>query len=108
MSLVQREMEQLFTVFEGSAAEDVYHARQLWSSLSLLPPLESCLVSTDIRQRLPMSRPRRDRMSAVEPQSDAFMRQQRRQEERRRYETMDWQRRHVLPQLAKQWKQLGE
>ncbi|XP_072449613.1 cilia- and flagella-associated protein HOATZ isoform X1 [Chiloscyllium punctatum] len=41
-----------FTVFTGSAAEDVAYAKVFWSSLSLQPPLESRLVSGDIKQRL--------------------------------------------------------
>ncbi|XP_031665420.1 cilia- and flagella-associated protein HOATZ isoform X2 [Oncorhynchus kisutch] len=60
----RREAEQLeteldkyfFTVFDGSSPEDVSHAKQLWTSLSLLPPLESRLVNADIRQRLPIAR----------------------------------------------------
>uniref|UniRef100_A0A673ZZR9 Cilia- and flagella-associated protein HOATZ n=1 Tax=Salmo trutta TaxID=8032 RepID=A0A673ZZR9_SALTR len=59
----RREAEQLeteldkyfFTVFDGSSPEDVSHAKQLWTSLSLLPPLESRLVNADIRQRLPIA-----------------------------------------------------
>ncbi|XP_060702968.1 cilia- and flagella-associated protein HOATZ [Hemiscyllium ocellatum] len=41
-----------YTVFTGSAAEDVAYAKVFWSSLSLQPPLESRLVSGDIKQRL--------------------------------------------------------
>ncbi|XP_078055285.1 cilia- and flagella-associated protein HOATZ [Mustelus asterias] len=41
-----------YTVFTGSAADDVAYAKVFWSSLSLQPPLESRLVSGDIKQRL--------------------------------------------------------
>ncbi|CAG02249.1 unnamed protein product [Tetraodon nigroviridis] len=68
-----------FLVFDGSSPAEVSHARRLWSSMFLLPPLESRLVSADIRQRLPVSRPRPPgpRPSAPEPR--------RRREERQRY-----------------------
>ncbi|KAF0033213.1 hypothetical protein F2P81_015503 [Scophthalmus maximus] len=49
----QRRVDRLVTVFDGSAPEDVSHARRLWSSVSLLPPLEARLVAADVRQRLP-------------------------------------------------------
>ncbi|XP_069750738.1 cilia- and flagella-associated protein HOATZ isoform X3 [Narcine bancroftii] len=41
-----------YTVFAGSSQEDVASAKVFWSSLSLQPPLESRLVSGDIKQRL--------------------------------------------------------
>ncbi|XP_067826836.1 cilia- and flagella-associated protein HOATZ [Heptranchias perlo] len=41
-----------YTVFAGSSQEDVAYAKVFWSSLSLQPPLESRLVSGDIKQRL--------------------------------------------------------
>ncbi|XP_048418406.1 cilia- and flagella-associated protein HOATZ isoform X2 [Stegostoma tigrinum] len=45
-----------YTVFTGSSAEDVAYAKVFWSSLSLQPPLESRLVSGDIKQRLKVAR----------------------------------------------------
>ncbi|XP_070704822.1 cilia- and flagella-associated protein HOATZ [Pempheris klunzingeri] len=103
----EQEFDQVYTVFDGSSPEDVSHARQLWSSLSLLPPLESRLVSADIRQRLPVSRPQRRSSTAAPPgpstyfaPSVAALRQ--RQEERRRYVAMADQRREILALLRRQ------
>lgn len=105
------EADDFFTVFDGSSPEDVSHARQLWSSLSLLPPLESRLVSADIRQRLPVSRPQRGSTAAApaprhftpEPPSVPALRQ--RQEERQRYVAMADQRREILALLRRQREQ---
>ncbi|XP_035510362.1 UPF0722 protein C11orf88 homolog [Morone saxatilis] len=104
----QEHFEQFFTVFDGSSPEDVSHARQLWSSLSLLPPLESRLVSADIRQRLPVSRPQRSSTAgpkqwAPEPPRGPAVRQ--RQEERQRYADMADQRRETLALLGRQREQ---
>lgn len=101
----QEEFEQFFTVFDGSSPEDVSHARQLWSSLSLLPPLESRLVSADIRQRLPVSRPQRSsaKPAAAEPPGVPALQQ--RQEERQRYVAMGDQRREILALLRRQREQ---
>uniref|UniRef100_A0A672YJS0 Cilia- and flagella-associated protein HOATZ n=2 Tax=Sphaeramia orbicularis TaxID=375764 RepID=A0A672YJS0_9TELE len=93
-----------FTVFAGSSPEDVSHARQLWSSLALLPPQESRLVSADIRQRLPVSRPQRSGTagpgpSAPEPPSLPVLRQM--EEERRRYRAMAEQRKEILALLKR-------
>lgn len=103
-----QEFERLYTVFDGSSPEDVSHARRLWSSLSLLPPLESRLVSADIRQRLPVSRPQRSGASAAkagaaEALGEPCLRQ--RQEERRRYAAMAEQRREILALLRRQREQ---
>ncbi|XP_067910493.1 cilia- and flagella-associated protein HOATZ isoform X2 [Heterodontus francisci] len=46
-----------YTVFTGSSPEDVAYAKVFWSSLSLQPPLESRLVSGDIKQRLKVAQP---------------------------------------------------
>ena len=106
----QDDSEQFFTVFEGSSPDDVSHARRLWSSLSLLPPVESRLVSADIGQRLPVSRPPRvgpeaagARRSAPEPPSVPAPR--RREKERRRYAAMADQRREILALLRRQREQ---
>ena len=105
----QEDFDRYFTVFDGSSPEDVSHARQLWSSLSLLPPLESRLVSADIRQRLPVSRPQRSsstgpkQPSAPEPPTVPDLRQRR--EEWQRYEAMAEQRRDILALLRRQREQ---
>ncbi|XP_020781625.1 cilia- and flagella-associated protein HOATZ [Boleophthalmus pectinirostris] len=109
----QAEVEKYLTVFEGSSPEDVSHARQLWSSLSLLPPQESRLVSADIRQRLPVSRPQQRRSTAIagpsvsvpEPASLVTAREKQRREERRKYEAMAENRRQILELLKKQREQ---
>lgn len=98
----------LLTVFEGSSPEDVSHARQLWSSLSLLPPQESRLVSGNISQRLPMSRSQRASAAAPshlspEPPSVSALRQ--RQQERQRYVLMADRRREILELLRRQREQ---
>ncbi len=46
------EIDTLSTVFDGASQEDVAYAKVFWNSLSLQPPIESRLVSADIRQRL--------------------------------------------------------
>ncbi|KAM7371502.1 hypothetical protein PAMP_008737 [Pampus punctatissimus] len=99
------EFDELFTVFDGSSPEDVSHARQLWSSLSLLPPQESRLVSADIRQRLPVSRPQRGSTgpkSSTAPQPSSISDLRQRQEERQRYLSMADQRREILALLRRQ------
>ncbi|KAK7877589.1 hypothetical protein WMY93_031705 [Mugilogobius chulae] len=104
------EMAQYVTVFEGSSPEDVSHAKRLWSSLSLLPPQESRLVSADIRQRLPVSRPQQRSTAAssgpvTEPQIMVTAREKQRLDERRRYEAMAENRRQILGLLRKQREQ---
>lgn len=46
------EIEKHYTVFDGASQEDVAYAKVFWNSFSLQPPIESRLVSADIRQRL--------------------------------------------------------
>ncbi|KAM9391634.1 cilia- and flagella-associated protein HOATZ [Pholidichthys leucotaenia] len=107
----QEDLDQFFTVFEGSSPENVSHARQLWRSLSLLPPLESRLVSTHIRQRLPVSGPPRSSASAVAgpqppaPELTSLPDLRQRQEERRRYMAMADQRKEILALLRRQREQ---
>lgn len=109
-SPAQAQIEQLFTVFDGSSPADVSHARRLWSSLSLLPPQESRLVSADLRQRLPVSRPQPSStgpkpsvLLLPQPPSIASVRQ--REEERQRYRSMADQRREILALLRRQREQ---
>ncbi|XP_034088752.1 UPF0722 protein C11orf88 homolog [Gymnodraco acuticeps] len=106
-SVEQEDLDKCFTVFDGSSPEDVSHARQLWSSLSLLPPLESRLVSADIRQRLPVYRPQRSssagpKPSAPAPQPPSVSALRQRREERQRYAAMADQRREILTLLSRQ------
>ena len=44
------------TIFTGSSDDEVMHAKSFWRSLDLQPLLESRLVSSDIRQRLPVAK----------------------------------------------------
>ncbi|KAM9746267.1 cilia- and flagella-associated protein HOATZ [Menidia menidia] len=107
------ELEQLFTVFDGSCPEDESHARRLWSSVSLLPPLESRLVAADIRQRLPVRRPRPGGTPGGGPEllevspdvNPEVTLLRRRREERRRYEAMADQRKEILALLGRQRQQ---
>lgn len=94
-----------FIVFDGSSPAEVSHSRQLWSSMFLLPPLESRLVSADIRQRLPVSRPQRAaaKPSTPEPPTGPDLRQRR--EERQRYASMADRRTEILALLRRQREQ---
>ncbi|XP_072299983.1 cilia- and flagella-associated protein HOATZ [Eucyclogobius newberryi] len=103
-------VQQSLTVFQGSSPEDVSHARRLWSSLSLLPPQESRLVSADVRQRLPVSRPQRGTAASgpslvPEPHFVLTAREKQRRDERRWYEAKAENRRQILRLLKKQREQ---
>lgn len=41
-----------FTEFSGSSPDDIAYAKTFWQSVQLQPPMESRLVSSDIKQRL--------------------------------------------------------
>ncbi|XP_013394554.1 UPF0722 protein [Lingula anatina] len=45
------------TEFSGSSEEDKAYAKSFWQSIQLHPPIESRLVSSDIRQRLKRAPP---------------------------------------------------
>ncbi|XP_057716893.1 cilia- and flagella-associated protein HOATZ [Corythoichthys intestinalis] len=94
------------TVFSGSSPEDVSHARRLWSSLCMPSPLESRLVSADIPQRLPVSRPERI-IQPEPPRTDVhnLFAAQQRQEERQKYMGMAAQRKETLALLRRQREQ---
>lgn len=94
-------------VFDDSSPAEVSHARQLWSSMFLLPPLESRLVSADIRQRLPVSRPQRTapKPSTAEPEPPTASALRQRREERERYASMADRRREILALLRRQREQ---
>lgn len=92
-----------FIVFDGSSPAEVSHARQLWSSVCLLPPLEFRLMSADIRQRLPVARPQRAAPKPSSPEPPAAVSPRR--EERRRYAALAEQRTEVLALLRRQREQ---
>ena len=45
------------TMFSGSSEEDMAYAKTFWQSVQLMPPMESRLVSCDIKQRLKKAPP---------------------------------------------------
>lgn len=94
-----------FIVFDGSSPAEMSHARQLWSSVVLLPPVEYRLVLADIRQKLPVSRPQRaaPKPPTTEPATAAALKQRR--EERQRYAAMADRRRESLALLRRQREQ---
>ncbi|XP_070551478.1 cilia- and flagella-associated protein HOATZ-like [Ptychodera flava] len=51
-------MPEDLTEFSNSRKEDQACAKLFWQSITLLPPIESRLVSGDIRQRLPVAKPK--------------------------------------------------
>ncbi|KAK3527356.1 hypothetical protein QTP86_021934, partial [Hemibagrus guttatus] len=59
-----------YTVFEGSSQEDVAYAKVFWSSLCLQPPIESSLVSLDIRQRLKVAKAPQSRAGKMDKRKD--------------------------------------
>ncbi|XP_067088807.1 cilia- and flagella-associated protein HOATZ [Osmerus mordax] len=110
----EEEFEKYYTVFDGSSQEDVSHAKLLWNSLSLLPPQESRLESSDIHQRLPVARSHKDTSAIsksiaehnVPPQkSRQRLQLALRQEERKKYLSMAKQRGEILDPLMKQREQ---
>ena len=49
--------QNVFATFEGSAEDDISYATNFWQSIQLHPPMESRLVSSDIKQRLKVAPP---------------------------------------------------
>uniref|UniRef100_A0A8C1LAP7 Cilia- and flagella-associated protein HOATZ n=1 Tax=Cyprinus carpio TaxID=7962 RepID=A0A8C1LAP7_CYPCA len=104
------ELDKLCTVFDGASQEDVAYAKVFWSSLSLQPPIESRLVSADIRQRLRAAKtPHSTNASAKqaswskrddEIQQDVYLKQK--QEERQKYMEMAKKREQIIALLKKQ------
>jgi len=45
------------TVFCDSRDDDIAYAKTFWQSMQLMPPMESRLVSSNIRQRLKVAPP---------------------------------------------------
>lgn len=56
-SMKTTEDKEEIVIFDGSSTEEINHAKSFWKSLTLQPPLESRLVSADIRQRLRIAAP---------------------------------------------------
>ncbi|XP_030648837.1 cilia- and flagella-associated protein HOATZ [Chanos chanos] len=104
------ELEKLYTVFGGSAQEDVACAKVFWNSLSLQPPLESRLVSADIKQRLRIAKPPQSSNTAQKntescQRNDEFLQDlhlKQKQEERQRYTEMAKKRDQIIELLRKQ------
>ena len=99
------------TVFQGSPPEDVEHAKSFWKSLTLQPPLESRLVSAEIRQRLRVAPPpsRLQCRREINVQKDQKQEQLREKikkmeldEERMKYRRLAQKREAVLDLLYKQ------
>ncbi|XP_072549874.1 cilia- and flagella-associated protein HOATZ isoform X2 [Salminus brasiliensis] len=103
------DFEKYFTVFEGSSQEDVAHAKVFWNSLSLQPPVESSLVSVDIRQRLKVAKSLQPTNNGPKPPADskneevlqkAYQRQM--QDEKKRYMELARKRDEIMVLLKKQ------
>nr|CAB3226510.1 UPF0722 protein C11orf88 homolog [Phallusia mammillata]CAB3226511.1 UPF0722 protein C11orf88 homolog [Phallusia mammillata] len=103
------------TIFHGSNSDDIEHAKSFWRSLTLHPPLESRLVSADIRQRLRIA-PAPDKATGNKKttkdaeafESALFLHKAHEkliQDERVRYRTLSQQRESVLDLLHKQREQ---
>ncbi|XP_052413490.1 cilia- and flagella-associated protein HOATZ [Carassius gibelio] len=104
------ELDKLYTVFDGASQEDVAYAKVFWSSLSLQPPIESRLVSADIRQRLRAAKTPHSTHATTnkaslskrddEIQQDVYLKQK--QEERQKYIEMAKKREQIIALLKKQ------
>ncbi|XP_051552171.1 cilia- and flagella-associated protein HOATZ [Myxocyprinus asiaticus] len=103
------EIDKLYTVFDGASQEDVAHAKLFWNSLSLQPPIESRLVSADVRQRLKVAKGSHSTNAATkltsqskrdEIHQDVYLKQK--QEERQKYMEMAKKRDQIIALLKKQ------
>ena len=65
LKTVDLTQQPLRAVFTGCTQEDVNYAKTFWQSLQLLPPMESRLVSSDIKQRLRKAPPSRSQSECV-------------------------------------------
>ncbi|XP_064424715.1 cilia- and flagella-associated protein HOATZ isoform X2 [Latimeria chalumnae] len=90
----ESDLERFYTVFAGSPEEDVAYAKVFWNSVALHPPLESRLISGDIKQRLKVAHPAQPTKNLVhllpveDPQCEQLFlqaREQKKAEERSRY-----------------------
>ena len=113
MKLKERTSKDLseITIFYGSSPEDVEHAKSFWKSLTLQPPLESRLVSAEIRQRLRVAPPpsrlknRRQREQKREKEQEQVVEKiklQHIEAERLKYKTIAERREEILRLLYKQ------
>ena len=97
-------------IFSGSSEEDVEHAKCFWKSLTLQPPLESRLVSADIKQRLPVAKPSTGKKNTSQNAEKSFQedmfracaQQLQKLDEKERYETLSKKRQEALNLLQKQ------
>ncbi|XP_076867174.1 cilia- and flagella-associated protein HOATZ isoform X2 [Brachyhypopomus gauderio] len=104
-----RDFEEEYMVFEGSSQEDVAYAKVFWSSLCLQPPIESNLVSVDIRQRLKIAKgpaPTQESLkSSTFPKNDEFLQKaslKQSQDEKKRYMEVAQRRDAILALFRKQ------
>ncbi|XP_029429486.1 UPF0722 protein C11orf88 homolog [Rhinatrema bivittatum] len=51
------EVDKRFMIFAGSSEQDIAFASFFWKSVTLHPPIESRLVSSEIQQRLKVAQP---------------------------------------------------
>ncbi|MCI4394574.1 hypothetical protein PGIGA_G00170490 [Pangasianodon gigas] len=100
-----------YTVFEGSSQENVAYAKVFWSSLCLQPPIESSLVSVDIRQRLKVAKTPQRKSSNNVPKQPPWSKndeslqkayQLQMQDEKQRYLEMANKRHEIMALLKKQ------
>ncbi|XP_018610678.1 cilia- and flagella-associated protein HOATZ isoform X1 [Scleropages formosus] len=100
------DLDKYYTVFAGSSPEDVAYAKVFWNSFNLHPPLESRLVSADMRQRLQVAGSTRDSRGCPtsdrrdEKLQEVYIKQ--RLEEKQRYLEMAKKRDDTLALLKKQ------
>ncbi|XP_056603322.1 cilia- and flagella-associated protein HOATZ [Triplophysa dalaica] len=102
------DIEKHYTIFAGSSEDDVAYAKVFWSSLFLQPPLESRLVSADIRQRLKVAKVPQTTNAAHKlaswPETDdiqhnTYLKQK--QEEKQRYMEMAKKRDQIIDLLKR-------
>ncbi|XP_055056395.2 cilia- and flagella-associated protein HOATZ [Misgurnus anguillicaudatus] len=103
------EIEKYYTFFDGASEEDVAYAKVFWNSLSLQPPIESRLVSADVRQRLKVAKAPGSTNAPYKlaswPETDdiqqnAYLKQK--QEEKQKYMEMAKKRDQIIDLLRRQ------
>ncbi|XP_064424716.1 cilia- and flagella-associated protein HOATZ isoform X3 [Latimeria chalumnae] len=107
----ESDLERFYTVFAGSPEEDVAYAKVFWNSVALHPPLESRLISGDIKQRLKVAHPAQPTKNLVhllpveDPQCEQLFlqaREQKKAEERSRYLMRAKKREEIIALMRKQ------